>query len=124
MTIKKNPTTSVRKPANELKVYKKTVKTAFKQDLCQPLSPSLRCIGRSGKRNKCNFQLNIGLLETAIEKEWNKTTEKIILKACKSFQRRVDTIIEKMMAILSKFTHCVYLLILSLLVLIKINLVL
>ena len=31
--MKKNPTTSIRKLANELKVHQKTVKTAIKQDL-------------------------------------------------------------------------------------------
>ena len=45
------------------------------------------------------------LVKTAFEEEWNKISEEFILKACKSFSRRVDTIIEKKMtAILSKFT--------------------
>ena len=41
-----------------------------------------------------------------MEEEWNKMPEKFILKACKSFRRRVDIIIEKKItaAILSKFT--------------------
>ena len=38
---------------------------------------------------------NIGLLKTNIEEEWNKISEEFILKACKSFRRHVDTIIEK-----------------------------
>ena len=38
---------------------------------------------------------NIGSLKTAIEEEWNKMSKEFILKACKSFQRRVDTITEK-----------------------------
>ena len=38
---------------------------------------------------------NIGWLKTAFEEEWNKMSEKFILKACKLFQRQVDTIIEK-----------------------------
>ena len=38
---------------------------------------------------------NIGLPKTAIEKEWNKISEEFILKSYKSFQRCVDTIIEK-----------------------------
>ena len=38
---------------------------------------------------------NIGLLITLIEEEWNKMSEEFILKACKSFGRHVDTIIEK-----------------------------
>ena len=31
-------------------------------------------------------------------------SKEFILKACKSFRKRVDTIVEKMAAILSKFT--------------------
>ena len=38
--IKKDPTTSIRKHANELKVHEKTVRTAIKQDL----SPDLQTI--------------------------------------------------------------------------------
>ena len=38
---------------------------------------------------------NIGLLETAFVEEWNKMSEEFILKTCKSFRRRVETIIEK-----------------------------
>ena len=38
---------------------------------------------------------NIGLLKTAIAEEWNKMSEEFILKACKSFQRHVDIMIEK-----------------------------
>ena len=34
-------------------------------------------------------------------------SEKFILKASKSFQRHVDTVIEKMAAILSKLVFCV-----------------
>ena len=47
---------------------------------------------------------NIGSLKTVIENEWNKISEEFILKACKSFQRHIDAIIEKIVAILSKFT--------------------
>ena len=43
-------------------------------------------------------------LKTAIEEEWNKMSEKFILKACKSFWRCADTMIEKIVAIFSKFT--------------------
>ena len=32
---------------------------------------------------------------TASEEEWNKIFEEFILKACKSFRRHVDTIMEK-----------------------------
>ncbi len=37
------------------------------------------------------MQLN----KTAIEEEWNKMSEEFILKACKSFRRPGDRIIEK-----------------------------
>ena len=50
------------------------------------------------------YHLNIGLLKTTIEGEWNKMSEEFILKAYKSFRRHVATIIEKIAAILSKFT--------------------
>ena len=39
--------------------------------------------------------LNIGSLKTAIEEECNKMSEEFILKTCISFQRHVNTIIEK-----------------------------
>ena len=56
--------------------------------------------------NKTNATslLNIGSLKTASAEEWNKISEEFILKACKLFWRCVDTIIEKIVAILSKFT--------------------
>ena len=56
--------------------------------------------------NKTNAtsHLNIGLLKTTIDEEWIKMLEELILKAFKLFRRHVDTIIEKMAAILSKFT--------------------
>ena len=38
---------------------------------------------------------NIGSLKTATENDGNKMSEEFILKVCKSFRRRVDTIIEK-----------------------------
>ena len=44
---------------------------------------------------------NIGLLKTATE---DQMSEEFILKVCKLFQRCVDTIKKKMVAILSKFT--------------------
>ena len=48
-------------------------------------------------KNKTNAtsHVNIGSLKTAIEEEWNKMPEEFILKAYKSFRRRVDIIIEK-----------------------------
>ena len=59
------------------------------------------------KRTKANrtSHPNIGSVKIAIEEEWNKIPEEFILKACKSFRRRIDTKIEKKMtAILNKFT--------------------
>ena len=50
------------------------------------------------------FHPNIPSLKTAIEEEWKKMYEKFILKPCKSFRRGIDTIIKKMVAILSKST--------------------
>ena len=57
---------------------------------------------------------NIGLLKTVIEEEWNEMSEEFILKAYKSFRRRVDTIIEKKIAVILRVNllFCVYLLIL------------
>ena len=56
--IKKDPTTSIRKHANELKVHKKTVRTALKQDLSPDHNPFWLCyIGHFRKQNKCNFPL-------------------------------------------------------------------
>ena len=47
--------------------------------------------------NKTNTtsRLNIEDSETVIEEEWNKMSEEFILKTCKPFRRRVDTIIDK-----------------------------
>ena len=50
---------------------------------------------RFKNQTNATSHLNIGSLKTAIEDEWNKMFEKFILKACKSFWRHVDTIIEK-----------------------------
>ena len=100
----KDPTKSIEKHANELKVYEKTVRMVIKQDLNPDLN-SLDYAIWSILENKTNAisHPNIGFLKTAIEEEWNKTSE-FILKACRSFQRHVDTVIKKMAAILSKFT--------------------
>ena len=68
------------------------------RSLWLPSSPDLNpldyAMERFRKPNKCNFP-TIGLFKTVIEKEWNKISEEFILKACKSFRRRIDTIIEK-----------------------------
>ena len=94
MLIKKDPTTTIRKPASELKVHEKTVKTAIKQFL----SPDLKLLGHAiwsvleNKRNATSHP-NIGSLKTAME-EWNKISKEFIFKACKSFQSYVHTNIE------------------------------
>ena len=103
--IKKYPTTSIRKHANELKAYDKTVGTAFKQDLSPSLNPLDYAIcGVLENKTNATSNPNIDSLKTVIEEEWNKISEEFILEACESFQRFVDTIIEKMVAILCKFT--------------------
>ena len=81
------------------------MRIAIKQDL----SPDLNLLDYTkwgvleNKTNATSHQ-NIGSLQTAIEEERNKTSEKNILKACKSFRRRIDSLTEKMVAILTKFT--------------------
>ena len=46
------------------------------------------------KTNATSF-LNISSVNTVIEETWHKMSEEVILNTCKSFRRRVDTIIEK-----------------------------
>ena len=84
--IKKDPITSIRQYANELKVHEKTVRTTIKQDLSLDLNPLDYAIW-SVLENKANAtpHPNIGLLKTAIEEDCNKMPEEFILKACKSF---------------------------------------
>ena len=94
---KKDPTASIRKHTNELKVHEKTVRIVFKWDLN---SLDYAIWGILENKTNPTTHLNIGSLKTAIEQEWNKMFEEFILKTCKSFQRHVDT----MKAILSKFT--------------------
>ena len=52
---------------------------------------------RFRKKQKTNaiFHPNIVLFKKDFEEEWNKMSEKFILKACKSFRKGADTIIEK-----------------------------
>ena len=87
--------------------HEKTVRTAIKQDL-SPDQNSLDYVIMDDLENKTNATSpNIGLLKITIEKESNKMSEEFNLKAWKSFQRRVDTMIKKKKkkkAILSKFT--------------------
>ena len=56
-------------------------------------------MGRFKNKSNAISHPNTGSPKTAIEEEWNNISEEVILKACKSFRRRVDTIIEKMAAI-------------------------
>ena len=73
--------TSIRKYANELKVHKKTVRTAIKQDF-----NFLYAIwGVLENKTNLTSHPNISSLKTATEKEWNKMSEEFILKPCKSF---------------------------------------
>ena len=91
--IEKNPTTSIRKLANELKVHKKIMRTAIKQESSPDPNPVDYTIWDIlGNRTNAT---KIGSFQTIIEEEWNKISEEIILKACKLFQRHIDTIIEK-----------------------------
>ena len=82
--IKKDPTTSIIKLANELKVHKKTLRKAIKLDLSLDLNPLYSAIWNV-LENKTNatFNLNIALVKTAIKGVWNKMSKELILKACK-----------------------------------------
>ena len=81
--INMDPTMSLRKHANDLKVHEKTVRTAIKQDL-SPDHSTLDYALWSVLENKTNAtsHLNIGSLKTVIEEEWNKMSEEYILKVC------------------------------------------
>ena len=68
--------------------------------LWPPLSPDLTSLiyatwGVLKNQTNATSHPNIGSLKIDIEEEWNRMSEEFILKACKSFRRRVDTIIEK-----------------------------
>ena len=64
------------------------------------------------KQNKYNFPTKIVSLKTSFEEEWNKISEKLILKSCKSFRSCVDTATEKWRPFWVNLLFCVYLLIL------------
>ena len=92
--IKKDSTMSIRKHVNELKVYEKIERTAIKQDL----SPDFNLLDYAiwgVNKTYATSHSNIGSLKTAIEEDWNKMSEELILKTCKAFRRCGDTIIEK-----------------------------
>ena len=84
------------------------MRAAIKQDLSPDLDPFDYAIG-GVLENKTNATShpNIGSLKTAFEEEWSKISEEFILKASKSFRKRVDTIMEKKKKwrqLLNKFT--------------------
>ena len=88
-----------------MKVHKKPVRKIIQPDLRPDLNPlDYTKWGVLENKTIANSHPNIGSLKTAIKEEWNKIPKEFILKTCKFFWRCVDTIIEKMMAILSKFT--------------------
>ena len=91
--VKKDPKTSIKKHASELKVHKKTVRTAIKQDLNPQLNPIDTSIWGVLENNNATSHSNTGSLKTANEDEWNKMSERFILKACKSFTMYFDEII-------------------------------
>ena len=88
-----------------MNVPEKTERTVIKQELSPDLNPLHDAIwGVLENKTNATSHPNICSLKTTIEDEWNKMSEEFILKACKPFRRRIDTIIEKMVAMLSKFT--------------------
>ena len=70
MVIKKNPIKSIRKHANELKVYQTTVGTMIKS------------LGRNPRKVALYvaFHPNIGSFKTGIEEERNKILEEFVLR--------------------------------------------
>ena len=78
------------------KSTKKPVRIPIKRDLRPDNNPFDYAIwGVLENKTNATSHTNIGSLKTAIEKERNKMLEEFILKACKSFRRHVDTVIEK-----------------------------
>ena len=59
------------------------VRTAIKQDLSYDLNPLGYAIwGVLENKTNATSHLNMGLLKTAIEEEWNKMSEEFISKVC------------------------------------------
>ena len=67
--IKKDPTKSKRKHADELIVHEKTVRIAIKEDSSPDLYPLDYAIWERFRTN-ATFHPHVGSLKTAIEKEW------------------------------------------------------
>ena len=68
--------------------------------LWTPSSPNFNLLDYAtwyilGNKTNTTSHPNIGSLKAATEEEGNKISEEFILKACESFQRCFDTIIEK-----------------------------
>ena len=61
----------------------------------RPYPPPYTTWGILENKTNTTSHPNIGSLKTTFEEEWNKMFEEFILKACISFWRHVDTIIEK-----------------------------
>ena len=80
--IKKDPSTSMRKHVNELKVHEITVTSAIKENLNPDLNP-LDYATWDALENKTNATShpNIGSLKIYMAEEWNKISEELILKA-------------------------------------------
>ena len=69
--IKRDPITSRRKHANELKVFEETVRIAIKQDLSPDFNPLDYAIwGVSKNKTNATSHPNIGLIKTTFEKEY------------------------------------------------------
>ena len=81
----------------------KTERTAIKQEL----SPGLNRLdyavwGVLENKTNATSEPNIGSLKIAVEEEWNKISKEYMTS--ESFRKCVDTMIEKMVAILIKVT--------------------
>ena len=68
--------------------------------LWPPSSPDLNPLNHAiwgvfENKTNANSHPNIGSLKTAIMEKWKKMSEEFILKACKSFRKRVQAAIEK-----------------------------
>ena len=80
----------------ELGIHQKTVKTALKQDLSlDHHSLDYALWGILENKTNATSHPNIGSLKIAIGAWWNNMYGEFILKACESFQRRVDTLIKE-----------------------------
>ena len=94
--IKKDPTTLIKKHANELKVQEKTTRTAMKQDLSLDHNLLDYAVWDVlGNKTNATSHPNIGSPKAATEEEWHKMSEEFILTVWKGFQRCVDSITKK-----------------------------